>query len=219
MSKADSDCQIQSEVFHTGSACRILAFGADLWLILFSQCYNGNALCVWSPILKIWFCKLILVTCGSHTSFRLLNRPFTVLNKTAQKLDGCVDICISRYSCWETLYSKHCQSSVLINFNISFVGYSTYTCVPINKAVFICPALFFNALPSHTFPLWPVSAVLHKQIHYTVVNINVGRSSKQVTLTCSPIFPLIPLATHITTAYDMERHWLAWLSLTIIFPS
>lgn len=168
----------------------------------------------------------MLVTCGSHTSSRLLNRPFPVLNKIAQKLDGCVgdymattDICLSRYSSWDILYSKHCQSSVLINFNISFVGYSTYTCVPINKGVFICPALFSNALPSHPFPLWPVSAVLHKQIHYTVVNINVGRSSKQVTLTCSPIFPLIPLATHITTAYDMERHWLTWLSLTIIFPS
>lgn len=78
-------------------------------------------------------------------------------------------------------------------------------CTVINKS-----AVHRRVCPSHV----QSRLLLHKQIQCTVVNINVGNSSKQCTLTCSPALSQILLATQITTTLLVEHHWLSYLSIT-----
>lgn len=57
--------------------------------------------------------------------------------------------------------------------------------------------------------------VLQKQIPYTVINIRVGTSWKQVRLTGSPAFCWTPLAKQKLTAMSTKFYWLNQRSFAV----
>lgn len=168
-------------------------------------------------------CQFVTYSCLQKTEVHLVNKWAVAVIQVYDHIIIIPDFSCIKQGCTELTINQqppdiqyaHTPAVTLMTKSIQSVvrtlGWwvSRLTRVPINKAVTHGPIVL-------SLSACLMSAVLHKQIQCTVVNINVGKSSKQGSLPYSPTFPPIPLARHITTTFKMERHWLSWLSLTIL---